>query len=293
MENPELHFFRRTPDELPDRPSLASSLQSFESCLFLIALLRYPHALVACVFAIESALKARFGGSRGGLGQLVRDALGQGYLPSGISEADLNVLRETRNRIVHEGYSPKDDDIAAGLFLKTGLPFLSTCYSALFNFDLVDSLAEEFGKQIKIAKSAFDNAKERDALDASHWLRALGHLIRWSLRESLMSQSELKAAEWADVNGVGFDVIHQRRQEAERRFEPSWTFDCPVCRSFETFVVQLDEEALDEKQVIPEKGICVECDLRMPPSSRELLRLLCAEQTERSSEKILRDYGIN
>jgi hypothetical protein len=54
----QLHFFRSTPAEFMTRVSVASSLQSFETCLFLIALERYPHAFVACVFSIESALAA-------------------------------------------------------------------------------------------------------------------------------------------------------------------------------------------------------------------------------------------
>jgi hypothetical protein len=55
---PRLHFFRNRPDEFTARAPLASSLQNFETCLFLIALIRYLHALVACVFSIESGLKA-------------------------------------------------------------------------------------------------------------------------------------------------------------------------------------------------------------------------------------------
>jgi hypothetical protein len=234
-------------------------------------LTRYPHALVACVFAIESVLKGRFGASRDGLGKLVRDALHQVSLPGGINDRDLAILRQTRNRIVHEGYSSKDNHIAATLFLKTGLPFLCACYSAFFSFDSVDSLTEEFRDQIKSAKSAFDKTQE-NAVRASESLRALGHLIRWSLRESLMSQSELKAAEWTDVNGLGFDVIRKRREVAERRFEPSWTFDCPICRGVNTLVVQLDEQELNNKHIVLVKGICAHCDLIMPASSPDAPR---------------------
>src|SRR4029434_10175551 len=57
-EEPRFHLFRLPPADLRARPPLASSLQSFESSLFLVALRRYPHALTACVFASESALKA-------------------------------------------------------------------------------------------------------------------------------------------------------------------------------------------------------------------------------------------
>ena len=59
-EEPELRFLDKRPENLVAQPPLASSLQNFESCLFLIALGRYPHAFTACAFAIESALKAAF-----------------------------------------------------------------------------------------------------------------------------------------------------------------------------------------------------------------------------------------
>ena len=45
-EIPELDFFRSTPDCLMTRPPLCSSFQNLESCFFMIALGRFPHALV-------------------------------------------------------------------------------------------------------------------------------------------------------------------------------------------------------------------------------------------------------
>jgi hypothetical protein len=57
-QKPTLHFFRDTPDNMISCPPLCSSLQNLESSFFLISLGRYPHAFVACVSAIESALKA-------------------------------------------------------------------------------------------------------------------------------------------------------------------------------------------------------------------------------------------
>jgi hypothetical protein len=107
-----------------------------------------------------------------------------------------------------------------------------------------------------------------------------------------MSQSELQAAESSYIDGPGFEVIHRRRRDAERQLEPSWTLDCPICRNIETFVVQLDEGKLASGVVVPARGICVKCDLRMPPPCRTLLQLLCGEQINQARENILSDYGI-
>jgi hypothetical protein len=58
-ERPTLDFFRTTPPDMLAQAPLASSLQSFETCLFLVGLDRYPSALVSCASAWESALKAK------------------------------------------------------------------------------------------------------------------------------------------------------------------------------------------------------------------------------------------
>ena len=57
-DQPRFDFFRATPNNMLARTPLASSLQSFETCLFLIGLGLYPSALVLCATAWESALKA-------------------------------------------------------------------------------------------------------------------------------------------------------------------------------------------------------------------------------------------
>jgi hypothetical protein len=50
--------YLRLPDSWQESHPLASSLQHFEMALFLIALGRFPHALVSCVSVIESTIKA-------------------------------------------------------------------------------------------------------------------------------------------------------------------------------------------------------------------------------------------
>lgn len=58
VNNPELSFFRVTPEGMMSRPPLCSSLQNLESSFLLVALARFPHALVMCASAVESAMKA-------------------------------------------------------------------------------------------------------------------------------------------------------------------------------------------------------------------------------------------
>ncbi len=58
---PKLDFFRAIPENLMAKPPLCSSLQSLESSFFLVALDRFPHALVTCGSGIESAMKSLLG----------------------------------------------------------------------------------------------------------------------------------------------------------------------------------------------------------------------------------------
>ena len=62
-DEPRLIFFRDTPMDLITHPPLASSLQHLETSFLLIAMGRYPHALVTCGSAIESVIKAAINAS--------------------------------------------------------------------------------------------------------------------------------------------------------------------------------------------------------------------------------------
>src|SRR5688572_22412072 len=105
-EDPWLLLFRNKPTELMTHPPLASSLQSLESCLFLISLMRYPHALTACASAIEGALKARPGyvEQRKTFQQLLSQVRQNSAELALFTQAQLDDFRNLRNRIVHLGF---------------------------------------------------------------------------------------------------------------------------------------------------------------------------------------------
>lgn len=295
VEAPRLHFFRHTPKDLLASPPLASSMQSFESCLFLIALERYPHAFAACVFSIESALKAAFGqSSQGGdsLQKLLVKAQCKSPRLGSFSKDSLDGLRRTRNRIVHYGFSPKDDRLTVTL-LSTGIPFLRACYEDFFGFVLDDSLLIEFGNHLHIAGEVFEKVKLRPDLDPVYCFRALAHLLRWSVKDSLMSQWEAEAARTADEDGAKFDTVQRQKEKIEQLLEPSWAFDCPVCDGFETFVCELVANDLDKNQISLLRAACVECGLAISRGCPFLADALCREQVEEKRDQIIDEYGIS
>lgn len=292
---PQLHFFRSTPKDLLSRPPLASSLQSFESCLFLIALRRYSHGFSTCVFAIEGAIKAAFGQPPHGretLQKLLEKARGDSPQLGSFSRDELDDLRQARNRIVHYGFSADDDRNAATLLLRTGIPFLRACYKSFFEFVLDDGLQLEIGDHLRIAGEVFEKVRFRPDLDPRYCLLALGHLLRWSMKDSFMSHWEAEAANQADIHSHKFLLVEDYRAEVERVLDPSWTFDCPICNSVETFVCELDERDLEQRRISLLRSVCVECELVVPRDCPFLTDALCGRQAAEHRDQILHEFGI-
>ena len=196
-ERPMLHFLRATPERLMSRPPLCSSLQSVESSFMLVALDRFPHALVTCASAIESSMKSVLvypPENRIPAARLYAKVRKRYPGLESFDERDLEDFRLKRNEIAHYGFSPRDDEPTATLLLKTGFPFLTACYSEFFGFDLVDGLAIEFGDNFKIALNVYNaltvykKTKEIPEPRFSRCFSAFSHLIRWSLRQSIMAE---------------------------------------------------------------------------------------------------------
>jgi hypothetical protein len=296
VDAPRLYFFRHTPKDLLAHPPLASSLQSFESCQFLIALQRYPHAFTACVFSIEGAIKAAYGQPSWGndsLQKLLEKAQGESSRLGSFNKERLDSLRRTRNRIVHYGFNLKDDRHTATLLLSTGIPFLRACYESFFDVVLDDALLIEFGNQLRIAEEVFEKFKLRSDLNPVYCLNVLGHLLRWSVKDSLISHWEAEAARTADEDGAKSETILGQKEKVERLLDPSWAFDCPICGGLATFVCELVNDDLDKKQISLLRAVCVECGLAVPRGCPFLADALCREQVDEKRDQILYEFGIS
>ena len=127
---PNLSCFRSKPDNWLEYPPLASSLQTVETALMLIMMGRYPSALIECVCATESAIKAAFNIKQNDMIDLKNLVLMACNKSSEINhkKRDFDKLRHARNRMIHYGYSPRDDAESARYLLSTGFDFLETCY---------------------------------------------------------------------------------------------------------------------------------------------------------------------
>jgi hypothetical protein len=296
MPEPSFIFFRSHPATDEARIALASSMQSLDSVLLLIALRRYPHALITCDAAIESAIKLSSAGKtlpeRVGFQKLIEAAKRASNELAALADKALSDFRAARNRMTHEGFSPRDDSESVGLLLEVGLPFLQQCYLHLFSFDLQDALHPEYVRQLTIGTEVYVRAKEVVGLDRSYCLKSLGHLIRSSLKVNFSADWEIQELVKSEELGMGFEFKHEQRQKLERLFSPEWVFDCPLCGDPQAVVCQLDESELRAGNILPERLACTNCGLVVGTADLFLSEALLKGEVETARRAILKDYGF-
>ena len=314
---PSLNFFLLVPPELAERPPLASSLQNFEQTLELISLRRFPGALASCATAWEGVLKAwlRKAPDRdAGLEELLDEAWGNSPALRSFSKSKLAAFRKTRNRILHYGHSPKDDDECARLLLEAGLPFLKACYAHLFDIHLdwhdirpgaenfMQLTTEERNKaallpdvadHLRIAGEAFAQSRWINPNSASLCFRVLEHWMHRGWRAMWVGDAESQVLARADGDGEAFDIHEQRKERARKLFaHVAWEFDCPICNEHGAVVGELDNGGLDSKVVRLRSCVCVACDLVVPRTAVRLADVLLKKQLEQQKPKILKEFGI-
>jgi len=316
-DKPLFHFFRVWPRDLLTQPPLASSLQTLETCFFEIGLRRFPHALVSCATACESAIKAKLGvgpEQECTLERLIEETRRLSASLRAFSPKKLDNFRRTRNRIIHYGFSPRDDEECAVLLLETGLPFLKRCYSELFGFFLdwhdirpgnvrfdrltpeelrIAGLRPEIAEQLRFANEVFLKAKHLGGLDRSYCFTAFIHYIRVKLKHVFMAHGECEILENDEVNWQKHRAEEERKEEVARFFKwVTWNFCCPICDGEDSLVAELDETGLDAGRVTPKRCVCVHCDFVVPALAPFLSEILLAAQSEAQKPAIFREYGI-
>ncbi len=297
-------LFRATPADMMKHPPLASSLQSFETCLLLIALGRLPSALVSCAAAVESVIKAKLGKPPEDevkfwkLIQEIRQLCPSLRL---FDETKLDRFRDTRNRVVHYGYTPKDDEVCAVELLETGFPFLEKCYSELFGFGLISQpgsqreagLERGVAEQYRVCREVYRRAKELKGISYGYCFDSLAHCIRFGLKAVTMTVTERSLMEIEEDLGGKFEHEQRVRQRIERAFKgPTWEFDCPICGGQSSMIAELDEAALRSKRVSVRLCMCVSCEMLVsdghPYLADELLRVGIEVRSQ-----MMKEFGID
>ena len=297
---PKLIFFRQAPNNILSKPPLASSLQHLETSFILIALRRYPSALFSCFSAIESALKAAFGDDRNEkASELLNRAVSQlaQKLPFTIKE--VNEFRQKRNRMIHSGFSPKDDESSAILLLGVGYPFIECIYETFFQYPLkrrdkkYGGLLPDIDVQLEIATRVYLKARGIKDLNLEYCFYSFAHYIRWLTQGFMLSDWQQEILFPGELDDRAFDYKHEQKEQLERKtFEIYWEFDCPVCNDPNSFVCEVDSGELEKKIIVLKRGVCVNCGLLIPSNCPFLANELCVDQVEKNRLEILDEYGI-
>ena len=303
QEQPTLYFFRDWPANLINRPPLASSLQHLETSFLLIAMYRYPHALVSCGSAIESAIKAAINATpndRLDFKELIEKAEQKFPLFTTINKTDIKSFRSKRNEIIHYGFSPKDDGISAIHLLRTGYDLLEDCYKSFFQFSLsgdnnsMGGLNPDFSHHLRIARAAYHKYKESKELDFTNCFISFARKVQCYMRPTFMTKWENNKL-YADViidNGESWDFNEKQIEKISRTMDIPWRFNCPVCDEIDSFVCDLDDDQLDLGKVSLKKGTCGNCSLSISSNFSFLVDELCKDQFDREKPKIFKDLGI-
>jgi hypothetical protein len=303
---PELNFFRKKPKNWLNLPPLGSSLQNLETSFILVSLNRYPHALMSCCAAIESALKAFLvinpNERHLSLLKLKKRANVQ-VGTFNVTDSSLDDFRIKRNAITHYGFSPQDNEKSAELLLDTGYIFIEECYEKFFDFSLAGKNQEPGGLIVdlayhyNVAKKIREKSKNNRRHSAKNCFVSLSHYIRWVIKYSMLSESDSNflSKSTEEYNQRIEDFQNELKEEYDHKiFSSTWHFDCPVCGNDESFICELDENQLKNHQEIRlQRAYCVNCDFTVPKNCFYMADELCKEQIDQQKMKILSDYGFS
>jgi hypothetical protein len=290
-----LHLFRSHPS--PFDAGAATSLQGFETALFLIALRRFPHALTSCVFAIEAVIRYSVQSSRR-LKDLLPESPERALLSPGLRPNEIKELRDARNKIVHKGFDSNDESKSAALLLRTGIPLLEHYFNGLYRFDIMDGLLEEFAYHLGVAKTVYQRkcaaAGEEDTgyQDLTYCFRSFSHLLNERIRLAETPDWMHAAATRADETGTRWESVKKFKDSAERAFACPYEFDCPVCGEVDSVVADLESSGLERGVVIPFRLVCADCELVVAPQHLFLAEELLRDQAIEKRAAILKGYGF-
>jgi hypothetical protein len=318
MNAPEFRFFRTTPPKLVDNPPLASSLQAFETSLELIAFHRFPAALIACVNAWESALKAAFKIEEAPRTPSLRELLNRSetaIIRSASWDTDKNLkLINKRNQITHYGYTPKDSSVCATLLLETAYPGLACIYEYFFDYRLMwqqlgDSpntseslsksdldkvgLISQWGDPLWLAVNQFQRQQATQKLSPTWYFHPLASALRLGFQRSWTSSAEHETLVLTESDGVFYEQQEQIRSQVVRQMSDcKTTLFCPICDASDTFIIEFDEDAFAEGQMATKRCVCVACYFSLPSAAGFLIPALVNEDLFPRWQALRIDCGL-
>ena len=303
---PFLILFTGMPDEFLMKDGVASALQSFETSLYLVVAGRFPTVLSLIWEACEKLLRVNYltaGKTRKEAQQIKAEALQQWFLEtSDLVSKELHDnatrLRQARNEILHNGYSPKDDRMCIDLYFNAGVPYLDKVLKYLTNKSLEQISIQHYysgGWFWEIYKGTRKVLTRRINQKQVDLLGAIG-LLRVALRKIFVNLTPNQATSVVPL--VESIVLHEMNDydlsaEIEDRLRNHFIkrlgdvegdtveligFGCPICGN-ESVLASVTWKGSEQEGFLPagvEGFACTECKYLMV--GEDLGKVFCLEQ---------------
>jgi len=228
---------------------MVSSLQSIESAMIMMAAGRFPSVVPLMVEAIEKLLKIHFGPDASGmdLPDLIKKFNSEAKIKPDFQK-NIFRLRKTRNRYIHYGYSPKDDDEAIELTFTTAMPYIDQIVCSVTKeeveglFKSIEKVSSDYlgmtfldTRRIitrKISRNEKRKPNEKESLKSGLWLlktvfrvaQDIGYINQWfhPVYDPLGYDWKLKWMECDD--GTWWEFLTERRKKNIKELDPDGYF---------------------------------------------------------------------
>jgi transcription elongation factor Elf1 len=188
------------------------------------------------------------------------------------SERSLNNLRHTRNKFVHRGFIPSDNQRSIELLFEIAIPMLLKCFRDIYAFDLIKNLDPLSSNHVDLALRAYRALRAAKA-DHKHCADALIRLLELTFVDAFLSGTTVHAMGSQGFQWTSFEVTEERKRTFIHRHGLSWDrphFNCPVCESTESILCELDADDLEQGKFQPVRLQCTHCDFSVGRFSEEL-----------------------
>ncbi len=213
-----------------------------------------------------------------------------------ISSDKFERFRVARNRITHEGFSPKDDDESARLLIEVGFPLLLLCYRELHSFDLMDALIVELNEHLQIANRVYKlvrKDKNLHNIEIQYCFDSFAQCLRLQLKGNFLPDWEEDVLIKSENIGTKFGAMELILNKVSDLFGDYERFNCPVCQDVDSVLGSIDMDYLHLGDVLIQRMVCGSCGFTIGFGKPHLAMELLREQIDKVESKILKEYGIN
>jgi hypothetical protein len=192
--------------------------------------------------------------------------------------------------LVHSGIMPRDRDASVDLLMASVWPFYVECCKELHGFDLHEALIVELGEQVRFAEEGYRMADSMPEIrEEKHpAISTLVAHVRWmDMYSNVPDGAENSLVGNCDE---GWSRINKEVKRIEGGMNNPWSTECPVCEVQLCFVVDLDYDALQKREVLVNKAVCANCGHAFSEKWAFMANLVCGATLESEKEEILEMY---